>query len=51
MCTYAEIENVVLSNGKTVKQVNEDVSKEISDHTYGWFDTFFADAFQSLKVD
>lgn len=26
MCTYAEIENVVLSNGKTVKQVNEDGS-------------------------
>lgn len=37
MCTYAEIENVVLSNGKTVKQVNEDVSKEVERiYLEGW---------------
>ena len=37
MCTYAEIENVVLSNGKTVKQVNEDVSKEVERiYMEGW---------------
>ncbi len=29
MCTYAEIENIKLSNGKTIKQVNEEVSKEV----------------------
>lgn len=37
MCTYAEVENVVLSNGKTVKQVNEDVSKEVERiYLEGW---------------
>ena len=29
MCEYAEIEKIVLSNGKTIKQVNEEVSKEV----------------------
>ena len=27
MCEYAEIENIQLSNGKTVKEVNENVRK------------------------
>ena len=37
MCEYAEIENLKLSNGKTVKEVNENVRKEI-EHIYleGW---------------
>lgn len=29
MCEYTEIEKMVLSNGKTVKQINTEVSKEI----------------------
>lgn len=29
MCEYAEIENIKLSNGKTIKQVNEEVGKEV----------------------
>ena len=29
MCEYAEIENIKLSNGKTIKQVNEEVRKEV----------------------
>ena len=29
MCKYKEMEKLTLSNGKTVKQVNDDVSKEI----------------------
>lgn len=28
MCEYAEIENIRFSNGKTTKQVNEEVRKE-----------------------
>ena len=37
MCEYAEIENIQLSNGKTVKEVNENVRKEV-EHIYleGW---------------
>ena len=37
MCEYAKIENIKLSNGKTVKEVNEDVFKEV-EHIYveGW---------------
>lgn len=37
MCEYTEIENMVLSNGKTVRQINTEVSKEI-EHIYlkGW---------------
>ncbi|HAC22697.1 MAG TPA: hypothetical protein DCF91_11505 [Porphyromonadaceae bacterium] len=31
--------------------VKKSMKHEVSDHTYGWFDTFFADAFQALKVD
>lgn len=29
MCDYAEIENIKLSNGKTIKRVNEEVRKEV----------------------
>ena len=29
MCEYKEIENIKLSNGKTIKQVNEEVRKEV----------------------
>lgn len=29
MCEYAEIEDIELSNGKTIKQVNEEVRKEV----------------------
>ncbi len=37
MCKYAEIENVVLSNGKTVKQINEEVGKEVERiYLEGW---------------
>lgn len=37
MCEYAEIENIVLSNGKTIKQVNEEVSKEVERiYLEGW---------------
>ena len=37
MCTYAEIENIKLSNGKTIKQVNEEVSKEVERiYLEGW---------------
>lgn len=37
MCEYAEIENIVLSNGKTVKQINSEVRQEV-EHIYleGW---------------
>lgn len=37
MCEYAEIEKIVLSNGKTIKQVNEEVSKEVERiYLEGW---------------
>lgn len=37
MCEYAEIENIRLSNGKTIKQVNEEVSKEVERiYLEGW---------------
>lgn len=29
MCEYAEIENIVLSNGKSIKQINTEVKKEV----------------------
>ena len=29
MCAYSEIEKIVLPNGKTVKQINAEVSKEV----------------------
>ena len=29
MCEYAEIEKIKLSNGKTIKEVNEEVRKEV----------------------
>lgn len=29
MCEYAEIENIKLSNGKAIKEVNEEVCKEV----------------------
>lgn len=37
MCSYSEIEGIKLSNGKTVKQINEEVRKEV-EHIYleGW---------------
>lgn len=37
MCEYAEIENIKLSNGKTIKQVNEEVHKEVERiYLEGW---------------
>lgn len=37
MCEYAAIENIVLSNGKTIKQINEAVSKEVEQiYLEGW---------------
>lgn len=37
MCEYTEIENIKLSNGKTIKQVNEEVSKEVERiYLEGW---------------
>lgn len=37
MCEYAEIEKIVLSNGKTIKQINEEVSKEVERiYLEGW---------------
>ena len=37
MCEYAEIENIKLSNGKTIKQVNEEVRKEVERiYLEGW---------------
>lgn len=37
MCEYAEIENIKLSNGKTVKKINEEVSKEVERiYLEGW---------------
>ena len=34
MCEYKEIENIKLSNGKTIKQVNEEVRKEVNAFTW-----------------
>ena len=37
MCEYSEIENIKLSNGKTIKQVNEEVNKEVERiYLEGW---------------
>ena len=37
MCEYKEIEKIKLSNGKTIKQVNEDVRKEVERiYLEGW---------------
>lgn len=37
MCEYSEIENIKFSNGKTIKQVNEEVSKEVERiYLEGW---------------
>lgn len=37
MCEYAEIEDIELSNGKTIKEVNEEVSKEVERiYLEGW---------------
>lgn len=37
MCEYAEIENIKLSNGKTIKDINKSVLNEV-EHIYleGW---------------
>ena len=36
-CKYKEIENIKLSNGKTIKQVNEEVRKEVERiYLEGW---------------
>lgn len=37
MCEYAEIEDIKLSNGKTIGQINEEVSKEVERiYLEGW---------------
>lgn len=37
MCEYAEIEKIKLSNGKTIKQINEEVSREVERiYLEGW---------------
>lgn len=37
MCEYREIEGIVLSNGKTIKQINTEVSKEVERiYLEGW---------------
>ena len=37
MCEYAEIENIKLPNGKTIKEVNEEVRKEVERiYLEGW---------------
>ena len=37
MCEYSEIENIELSNGKTIKQVNEEVRREVERiYQEGW---------------
>lgn len=37
MCEYTEIENIKLSNGKTIKEVNEEVRKEVERiYLEGW---------------
>ena len=37
MCKYQEIENIELSNGKTIRQINSEVSKEVERiYLEGW---------------
>ena len=37
MCKYSEIENIKLSNGKTIKQVNDEVREEVERiYLEGW---------------
>ena len=37
MCKYADIENIVFPNGKTVKQIDEDIDKEVERiYLEGW---------------
>ena len=37
MCDYAEIENIKFSNGKTIKQVNDEVREEVERiYLEGW---------------
>lgn len=37
MCEYVEIENIKLSNGNTVKEVNDNVRKEVENiYLEGW---------------
>ena len=37
MCEYIEIENIKLSNGKTIKQINEEVRMEVERiYLEGW---------------
>ena len=37
MCEYKEIENIKLSNGKTIKEVNEEVRQEVERiYLEGW---------------
>lgn len=37
MCKYAEIENIRLSNGKIIKEINEEVRKEVERiYLEGW---------------
>ena len=37
MCDYAHIENIRLNNGKTVKEANADVRKEVENiYLEGW---------------
>lgn len=37
MCEYQEIENIELSNGKTIRQINSEVSKEVERiYLEGW---------------
>ena len=37
MCEYAEIENIKFSNGKTIKQVNDEVREEVERiYLEGW---------------
>ena len=49
MCDYAEIENIKFSNGKTIKQVNEEVRKEVERiYLEGWTKGI-ANPFKDLK--
>ena len=40
MCEYAEIENIKLSNGKPIKEVNEEVRKEVERIYLGRFSKY-----------
>ena len=40
MCEYAEIEKIKLSNGKTIKEVNEEVRKEVERIYLGRFSKY-----------